>query len=685
MSDRFTKIYDLSSNLYCEGAPVIIRAGALHIDNLSGKVAAQLKMQSISPKAIKTVTVSIFPIDGSGNKIDPPTVFQYLDLSVDRDQEFGQKQLIYLPDKNTRSFEIHVTEVIFSDNSIWSSADGEWAPIQTQEKIFGAFSDFELTKQFQSRYGSSAEFFPSQQIDLVLCTCGAVNRNSESLCHKCGNNLKFILAYDRESLERDKEARLAEEKAKAEAEEAARIAEAEKKALEKQEKLKKAKAVLKKVTLAVACAVVLALAVYGIGWHAIPAIRYNSADKALQVQEYDKAIDTFTILGDYRDSKARALDAIYTKGMALIESGDYSSAADEFERILSHEDSSAKAEYCRNMVKYLSAKQALDDGEYEKAATLFVELGEFEDSLTMVDEANYELAKELTSKNEYEKASALLKPLAEQKYKDSSTLWPDVLYRYAMTCVDSKDYEHAVEAFEEITQYKDSEERLKEASYQYAIELSEKSDWKTAYPLFKKLGEYQDSDSRFHEAYYQYGLQLLSSKSYEAAVQVFKSLDGFQESKDKLNEAKYGYILANRNNRDYTTYVYLRDLKSISYKDAKEIYASLYAWTATIVMNDKENDSNTNKSSISKYSNFYCHIRLSGGPPREGIAISYKMTFPDGGTYSDSWDGYWYAGTTGTCWGYYDTPSRGASGTFRIRVYNKSTGDLLGEASIRIT
>ena len=462
MSDRFTKIFELQSNLYCKGAPVIIRAGALHIDTLSGKVAAQLKIQSISPKAIKAVTVSIVPADGSGKKLDPPTAFQYLDLNIDRDQEFGQKNLIYLADKNARSYEVSVTEVIFLDNSIWSMKGEVWAPLHALEKIDETFSDSELTKQYLLRYGSSAEYFPSRQQDLILCACGAINKEAESLCHKCGNNLEHILSYDRESLERDKEARLAEEKAKAEAEEAARLAEAEMKALKKQERLNKAKAVLKKVTFAVVAAAVLALAAYGIGWHAIPAIRYSSADKALQVQEYDKAINTFTVLGDYRDSKERALDAIYAKGMALIENGDYSSAADEFERILSHEDSSAKAEYCSNMVKYLSAKQALDDGEYEKAASLFIELGTFEDSLTLVDDANYRLAKELTSKNEYGKAAGLLKPLAEREYNDSSTLWPDVQYRYATACFDSKDYEHAVEAFGEITQYKDSEERLKE-------------------------------------------------------------------------------------------------------------------------------------------------------------------------------------------------------------------------------
>lgn len=690
MSDRFTKIYNLPSNLYCEGAPVIIRAGALHIDNLSGKVAAQLKMQSISPKAIKTVTISIVPVDGSGKKIDPPTVFQYLDLSVERDQEFGQKRIIYLPDKNTRSFEMRVNEVIFSDNSIWSSADGEWAPIQTQDRIHEAFSDSELIKQFKIQYGNSAEFFPSQQIDLVLCTCGEVNRNGESLCHKCGNNLEFVLAYDAESLERDKDARLVEEKAKAEAEEAARIAEAEKKALEKQEKLKRVKAVLKRVTLALACAAALALAVYGIGWHAVPAIRYNSADKALSEKDFDRAYNIFTALGDYKDSGTRATETLYEKGLFLKENEEFSDAAIEFEKISDYLDSAEQAVFCKNKAYYLEAKALLESKEYEKAAAAFADLGDFEDSAELVVESNYLFAKALFTEGNYREAAGLLEGLAKKKYRDSSELLQEATYQFAIESFEKKEYEDAYNSFKSISKYKDVPDRITEATYQYALLLEDSEQWEQARRLFGSLKDYNDSEEKWKVCSYQYGKQMMLEKKYQNAVSAFRDLGDYEDSEALLLEAKYNVVLANQNNYSSVVYEYLTELKAKRYKDAEDIYKELYSWKAKLIaFNTNPDDDSTVSSSVSRYSN-YLHFafRVSGGTPGETVTLSHRTEFPDGHVvYSDwDWEGVYNAGYIGCEWptGIYDRPSNGAKGKLTIKIFIKKTNEYIGEASIFI-
>ena len=52
MSERYSRLFSLSENLYAEGAPVLIAAGALLKDNETGKVLAQLKLRSISDKKI---------------------------------------------------------------------------------------------------------------------------------------------------------------------------------------------------------------------------------------------------------------------------------------------------------------------------------------------------------------------------------------------------------------------------------------------------------------------------------------------------------------------------------------------------------------------------------------------------------------------------------------------------------
>ena len=177
----------------------------------------------------------------------------------------------------------------------------------------------------------------------------------------------------------------------------------------------------------------------------------------------------------------------------------------------------------------------------------------------------------------------------------------------------------------------------------------------------------------------------MSDKSYKEAVTVFDALGSYQESKTKLNEAKYGYVTAHKNRTDTTTYSYLKDLKAVGYKDSKDIYSSLYAWTVTAVINDSETNTTTNRTSISKYKTVYCHLKLSGGPPNEGITLKASATWPNGASNSHKFDNKWYDGSSGYYYCWYDTPAYGSTGTLRIRIYNNDTGELLGEFSVTLT
>lgn len=124
MSERYSKLFALSENLYSAGAPVVIAAGALQKDNQTGKVFAQLKIRNIQDKVIKAATVKITPFDTVGKPLGGTVDYQYLDLAAGRDTDFGQKTPVMLKEAATRSFAVSVSEVIFSDNSIWTASDG---------------------------------------------------------------------------------------------------------------------------------------------------------------------------------------------------------------------------------------------------------------------------------------------------------------------------------------------------------------------------------------------------------------------------------------------------------------------------------------------------------------------------------------------------------------------------------
>ncbi|MCM1089733.1 MAG: hypothetical protein NC092_01210 [Butyrivibrio sp.] len=146
MEERYTKLFTLPENLYTYGSPVIISAGALLKDNKTGNVLAQLKIQNIQAKSIKALTVKIVSYDTADRQLGEETSFQYLDLYVRRDEYFGQKIPIMLPDTYTRSFSVCVTEVVFVDHTIWTDETGgnkQWEAMAKRDTLSQTISDQE--------------------------------------------------------------------------------------------------------------------------------------------------------------------------------------------------------------------------------------------------------------------------------------------------------------------------------------------------------------------------------------------------------------------------------------------------------------------------------------------------------------------------------------------------------------
>ena len=211
MAERYKRVFALSNNEYIDSSPVIIVAGALLLDDATGKVLAQLKFKSLSPKTIKGLRVNIYPFDAVNRPLGEPVVHDYLDLFITRDSEFGQKEGIELPDATTRAFTIEVTEVAFSDNSTWSSSGKDWQAIKEPVTLIDYFKDAELVKQYQIKFGNGTKVLPCQVCDLWICACGAYNHKNEDRCHSCGMRLNYLLSLDENSLASDKKLRVKRE------------------------------------------------------------------------------------------------------------------------------------------------------------------------------------------------------------------------------------------------------------------------------------------------------------------------------------------------------------------------------------------------------------------------------------------------------------------------------------------
>ena len=336
MMERYSKLFSLPQNLYAAGAPVIIAAGSLLKDTQTGKVLSQLKLKSVSPKMVKAVKVTIFPLDTVNKPLDGETTYEYLDLSVERDGEFGQKTAIFLPNVSTRAFSVEVTEVDFADNSVWTSEGEVWEPLPVPEPV----GDFELTKQYKMHFGEKAQYKPVRDKDVWICACGEVNSEKEAGCHTCGNKLSELLTCNLKKLTIEKDQRLAREKVEQEAKIAADKAAAEMSA-------KNAKKILAVVISVLVC-IVAVLVIIKV---AIPNSNYNKAKALLDAGQYEEAVAAFEALNGYKDSaeqikaaedaKAEAeIEARYLYAVSCIQSSQYIDAMTTLTEIEGYKDSS---------------------------------------------------------------------------------------------------------------------------------------------------------------------------------------------------------------------------------------------------------------------------------------------------------------------------------------------------------
>lgn len=122
MNERYIRLQDFSKNLYAEGVPVLIEAGALLKDSLTDALLVQMKFRNISEKKIASVTTNVRIWTGS-EMIEQK--FTYSRLSADIGAEFGQNTPILLTSKEVVSVQATILLVTFADKTEYRSAHGE--------------------------------------------------------------------------------------------------------------------------------------------------------------------------------------------------------------------------------------------------------------------------------------------------------------------------------------------------------------------------------------------------------------------------------------------------------------------------------------------------------------------------------------------------------------------------------
>ena len=336
MADRFQKLFSLENNLYIENAPIIISAAALLKDTKSGNIVVQVKFKSVSNKNIKGVKISLSAYDVSGKEISGVDDYQYLDLNIPNGQSFGSSKAIVMSESTTRSFNIKSLTVIFADSSIWENASPDFVVIPNAKTLNCELENAELVKQYKIATTNKAKYIPNTFLNLWTCCCGEVNR--EEYCTNCGTNKNDTFSkYDITDLTEAMNLRLDKEK-QLELEQQEKLI-----ALKKENKLKK-KRIIKKCLLGTSICIGIVLLLFTAKLIFGNMINYNIAISAMGKGKYDKAIEIFTNLKDYKDSTNKLTETKYLLAEDYVSTEKYEEAYKGFLELKDYKDSVKKAE-----------------------------------------------------------------------------------------------------------------------------------------------------------------------------------------------------------------------------------------------------------------------------------------------------------------------------------------------------
>lgn len=139
--------------------------------------------------------------------------------------------------------------------------------------------------------------------------------------------------------------------------------------------------------------------------------QYNYALEFFENKDYDKAIEEFEKLGNYRDSDTKILDCKYEKAEIFLNNKDYVSAYKIYMTLGEYRDSSIKKNECN----YRQAEKFFNEKNYTDSFNIYTALGDYEDSKDKAINCRYTEANQKFADKDYNKAYELYQSIQESK------------------------------------------------------------------------------------------------------------------------------------------------------------------------------------------------------------------------------------------------------------------------------
>ncbi|MBE5790168.1 MAG: hypothetical protein E7325_11095 [Clostridiales bacterium] len=297
---------------------------------------------------------------------------------------------------------------------------------------------------------------------------------------------------------------------------------------------------------------------------------YDYAVKWAENGQYSDAIRVLTELGNYSDSSFLKQ---YYEAFKLEQSKDYVGASAKFAEISTFKDAKKQKDLVLQR-GYDYASSLETDGDQMGAYTVFMSLGDYNDSFERACKPYYLLGETYRSNKEWDKAVEAFTQAGT--YSDSATQINATRYAEGESKREAKDWNGAVKAFEAAGEYEDSATQILETRYMEGEDKRDAKKYDEAITVFSTIRDYKDASVQEKECIYQKALILVSEKNYEDAVTCLYLIPEYKDAASLHNtcfEDLYAKAVEYEQKGDvvHARYYYF---KCRSYKDSAEKLAA---------------------------------------------------------------------------------------------------------------
>lgn len=376
-------------------SPISIEEIALLQNSVDKDILGRIKFINRSQQSIIAIFVHLSASNIAGEPVPiEKERYIYQDMKIDSGELYGNKIPLHLPD-DTRLLTVKLEKVVFANGEIWDAATGIECEYIPQEEIDIPAYVIEKVQEELSPHFSHMEYIHysyEEDQNFWECTCGKINGMLNKKCSFCQNDRqaqkeylvqdKLIPLIAQKKQEVEEEIRQEEEKKRlkkeAEKREYERIQkewvkrEAEEQKLAEQAKKRKKRYVF--IGLLIILIICVSLGGNYLYKHYMKQKIYTKAENYYQSGEYEKAIDNWKKIENFKDSKEKISYAIYQKAEGLYNEKKYQEAIEEWEKIENFKDSKEKIDETNKEWIFKPVDIYLENKEFYKARSTLVDM-----------------------------------------------------------------------------------------------------------------------------------------------------------------------------------------------------------------------------------------------------------------------------------------------------------------------